>query len=57
MDQRRTQEAHIHSLYRKIVPYRTGRLKVSKGTPAKVDAMHHVILREAGKAKVRPGGK
>ena len=29
MDQQRAQEAYAHSLYRKIVPYRTGRLKVS----------------------------
>jgi hypothetical protein len=34
-----------------------GRLAVNKATPAKVDAMHHAILREAGQAKVRPEGK
>ena len=43
MDQRRTQDPAVHSLYREIVPYRTGRLKVSDvhdlyyeecGTPA-----------------------
>ena len=34
-----------------------GRLGVGRATPAKVDATHHDILRQAGQAKVRPEGK
>jgi len=34
-----------------------GRLDVRPATPAKVDAMHHAILRQAGAAKARPEAK
>ena len=34
-----------------------GRLAVNRATPAKIDAMHHAILRDAGRAKVGTGSK